>query len=210
MPAASDPVRRACLLTTSLAVATWALAAYPPPASPSLEAQASRSCGVERQRVKTLTDPAANTVRFTPHSTTVDALRALKRPRSLSSVRSRGAERRTFRIRARLSAWKLEDDYDIHLVVSQPGRPTHTMIIEFPAARCTHGASRSARKRMTSARRAIERACGRPPSSRFHSLSGTPTITGVGFFDFKHGQRGLAPNAIELHPVTAFRSSQCG
>ncbi|HEX4629281.1 MAG TPA: hypothetical protein VH137_10885, partial [Gemmatimonadales bacterium] len=28
-------------------------------------------------------------------------------------------------------------------------------------------------------------------------------ITGVGFFDFRHGQRGLAPNAIELHPVIA-------
>jgi hypothetical protein len=26
-------------------------------------------------------------------------------------------------------------------------------------------------------------------------------ITGVGFFDFIHGQRGVAPNAIELHPV---------
>jgi hypothetical protein len=26
-------------------------------------------------------------------------------------------------------------------------------------------------------------------------------ITGVGFFDFLHGQRGAAPNGIELHPV---------
>ena len=28
-------------------------------------------------------------------------------------------------------------------------------------------------------------------------------ITGVGFFDFLHGQTGVAPNAIELHPVLA-------
>jgi hypothetical protein len=27
------------------------------------------------------------------------------------------------------------------------------------------------------------------------------TITGVGFFDFIHGQAGVAPNGIELHPV---------
>ena len=26
-------------------------------------------------------------------------------------------------------------------------------------------------------------------------------VTGVGFFDFAHGQRGAAPNEIELHPV---------
>jgi hypothetical protein len=27
------------------------------------------------------------------------------------------------------------------------------------------------------------------------------TVTGIGFFDKKHGQEGRAPNAIELHPV---------
>jgi hypothetical protein len=26
-------------------------------------------------------------------------------------------------------------------------------------------------------------------------------VTGVAFFDFNHGQTGVAPNAIELHPV---------
>lgn len=26
-------------------------------------------------------------------------------------------------------------------------------------------------------------------------------VTGVGFFDFLHGQTGAAPNGIELHPV---------
>jgi hypothetical protein len=27
------------------------------------------------------------------------------------------------------------------------------------------------------------------------------SLAGVGFFDFRHHQTGLAPNAIELHPV---------
>jgi hypothetical protein len=35
-------------------------------------------------------------------------------------------------------------------------------------------------------------------------LSGTATIEGVGFLDFLHGQRGVAPNGIELHPVLRF------
>jgi hypothetical protein len=30
-------------------------------------------------------------------------------------------------------------------------------------------------------------------------------VTGIAFFDFKHAQTGVAPNAIELHPVLAFR-----
>ena len=29
----------------------------------------------------------------------------------------------------------------------------------------------------------------------------TVVVTGVGFFDFLHGQAGAAPNGIELHPV---------
>jgi hypothetical protein len=29
----------------------------------------------------------------------------------------------------------------------------------------------------------------------------TVTVVGVGFFDILHGQTGVAPNAIELHPV---------
>jgi hypothetical protein len=31
------------------------------------------------------------------------------------------------------------------------------------------------------------------------------SVTGVAFFDFDHGQTGVAPNAIELHPVLVFR-----
>jgi hypothetical protein len=34
------------------------------------------------------------------------------------------------------------------------------------------------------------------------------TVTGVAFFDFKHGQTGVAPNAIELHPILAFSCTQ--
>jgi hypothetical protein len=39
------------------------------------------------------------------------------------------------------------------------------------------------------------------------SCAGLATVTGVAFFDFQHGQTGVAPNAIELHPILAFR---CG
>jgi hypothetical protein len=35
----------------------------------------------------------------------------------------------------------------------------------------------------------------------FKRAHATVKIVGVGFFDKIHGQRGVAPNGIELHPV---------
>lgn len=42
------------------------------------------------------------------------------------------------------------------------------------------------------------------PSSSWHRVNTKVQIAGVGFFDFKHGQSEVAPNAIELHPVLRF------
>src|SRR5207244_6269620 len=39
----------------------------------------------------------------------------------------------------------------------------------------------------------------------FQSVSVPVQITGVGFFDFIHGQTGVAPNGIELHPILDIR-----
>jgi hypothetical protein len=36
-------------------------------------------------------------------------------------------------------------------------------------------------------------------------LCSRAAVVGVAFFDFNHGQTGVAPNAIELHPVLSFR-----
>ena len=45
--------------------------------------------------------------------------------------------------------------------------------------------------------------------SRFTDLKGRATVTGVGCFDIPHGQTGIAPNGIELHPVLKFSPSSC-
>ena len=44
------------------------------------------------------------------------------------------------------------------------------------------------------------------PSTSWQRVHTTVQIAGVGFFDFKHGQSGVAPNAIELHPVLKFNT----
>src|SRR5438067_12432176 len=73
-------------------------------------APASRqvACGVERWGVKTLTDPLARKVNFTPKVTTVSALRRLPVP-LVSLRRVRGVEMRTFQVRATLVEMKLDE-----------------------------------------------------------------------------------------------------
>jgi hypothetical protein len=83
------------------------------------------------------------------------------------------------------------------------------MIVEFPATDCALGASAPARNKMQAARSSLQTACGTAGTTSFTALNGTAKIDGIGFFDFKHGQRGVAPNAIELHPVTRFSATTC-
>jgi hypothetical protein len=169
--------------------------------------EARIACGTERWAVKTLTDPDANRVNLTPQPTTVARLRQLAAPSALPPRRL-PQELQSYRISARLLAFKFESDGDVHLVVADP-HSDGTMIVELPNSGCTHGAPATARHRIAQAKRALLSACGTPSSSRFTTLTGTATIAGVLFFDFAHGQRGVAPNAVELHPVTSFSSSNC-
>jgi hypothetical protein len=110
-------------------------------------------------------------------------------------------------VRARLIEMKIEEDRDVHLVIASPttGR---TMIAEMPSSTCTHGASAAARSQMSRRRRALYAAYG-TASTSWHRLSGTATIDGVGFFDARHGQTGVAPNGIEVHPVLRLAATRC-
>jgi hypothetical protein len=168
-------------------------------------------CGSERWAVKTLTDPAVSKITLAHvKATDVEAMRHLKVPFHLktTSARRLGAERTVYRLTATLMAMKREDDSDIHLVVADPTRGG-SMIVEFPASFCDVGASSALRARMTKARSNLAKACGGEPHGSFVQLSGTATITGVGFFDLIHGQSGVAPNGIELHPALSFSSANC-
>jgi hypothetical protein len=91
-----------------------------------------------------------------------------------------------------LSMIKLETDY--HIVVSDGG---HTMIVEVPYPPC--GSSSAWGCFISRARAEIDAQFNVTSSPQYPAL--TVTVRGVGFFDFAHGQTGVAPNAIELHPV---------
>jgi hypothetical protein len=56
----------------------------------------------------------------------------------------------------------------------------------------------------------LERRCGAAIDT-WRQLGAVAWISGVGFWDFPHGQSGHARNYAELHPVTAIHLiSGCG
>jgi hypothetical protein len=171
----------------------------------------STACGKERWPVKTLTDPAAASVDLThPSVTTVEKLRRLRKPATLGNTTPRlpPVETQSYRVKVLLMSMIKEDDRDIHLVVADP-TVGGSMIVEFPDESCTGAASIQARQLMAEARSAIAATCGGEPGRKVVTLRGEALMTGVGFFDKLHGQGGLAPNGIELHPVIGFESTNC-
>lgn len=169
-------------------------------------------CGYERWKVKTGTDPAAGQVVLTPVDTTVAALVAETSPlppvtgKYPPQTPRQPQEERTVRLHATLIAYAIEQDDDLHLVLLAAGPAT--MIAEIPAPACV-GASSPFLAGVTNARHAFVAATGykqpEPPAGQyappFVQTNVSVVVTGVVFFDFVHGQRGVASNGVELHPV---------
>jgi hypothetical protein len=156
------------------------------------------SCGVERWSVKTGTD--ADSGRITLQSTTnttIAALGALPAPGTLpANNRVQPTETTVFRLPATLTKYKLEADSDYHLVLSDGAG--HTMIAEIPDPPCV-GTGSPLASSIVKSRAAFD--ARYTPTGSFQNANVPVTITGVGFFDFLHGQTGVAPNGIELHAV---------
>jgi hypothetical protein len=135
--------------------------------------------------VKTLGD---RPILLPPTATTIKTLTSLRAPRWLPPTRL-PFERHIFTVTAAVTLIRPESDGDYHIVLQDAaGR---TMISEAPMFSCT--AATPARRAQMATARARVRICARA------------SVTGVAFFDFYHGQTGVAPNAIELHPILAFR-----
>lgn len=166
-----------------------------------------RPCISGRHTIKNLADPRVRLIDPRPIQTNLSSLWLLRPPRHLGAATPRlpGIERHVYRMRVRLVSLQLEPDLDIHLVVAEPGRPRRTMITELPHSRCYTVAVSPYRNAMISARAALFRACGRS-YRRQRRIVGTGTVTGVGFWDRRHGQYGVARNGVELHPLLGFQS----
>jgi hypothetical protein len=120
--------------------------------------------------------------------TTVKYLDTRRPPAQIPSTRL-PFERHLFTVIARVTFVREEADSDYHFILQEHG---WHMIGETPAPYCDRGATLHYRRLMAQARHAAK-TCARA------------RVTGVAFFDFDHGQDGVAPNAIELHPLLHFR-----
>ncbi|HEX6098659.1 MAG TPA: hypothetical protein VF432_20255 [Thermoanaerobaculia bacterium] len=156
------------------------------------------ACGVERWSVKTGTDPQASLVNLSTYiSSTIYNFHQSTRPSSLpSNGRVSPRETTQYRLSGTLTKYVREADSDYHLVIKDSaGR---TMIVELPASNCV-GVGSPFGPGIARARSQFD---ARFTATTSMKTTTTPvTIKGVGFWDYIHGQTGVAPNGIEVHPV---------
>ena len=169
--------------------------------------QAKPDCGLERWSVKTLADSHGPAVsRSLPRMTTIRELVGYQAPpkqllRKANATRFL-EETAVYQVQALVIGYKREADSDFHIVLADPENPKITMIAEIPAGACVPPEF----KEVFDALQASFAANFSKPTTAFHRLRvPVPAVfTGVGFFDFLHGQTGVAPNGFELHPVLSF------
>jgi hypothetical protein len=211
-------------------------------------AAAGEHPGVERWPVKTGTDDdvvkvgvnVVNGEDLGPGiiDTTVEDMLALPRAKDMPPVTSSFArnsfyqnhraapvETTVWRLKAKVTLARLEQDGDYHLVLQ--GTSGKTMIGEIPNPDPAYVKNPVWLADIKVARDAMNTklggpltamdfepaAMGPPTEERFAkgpmkpetaamtTVNAMATITGVGFFDSSHGQTGVAPSAIELHPI---------
>ncbi len=175
----------------------------PAPPMPALGPLCGGHCGTERWMVKTLSDPDRDCVSLNVVDATVEDLAALPEPpRRPKQGRVRPVECTVYRVEAYLGGWdrlmKLENDGDDHMVLFGRLNQRVSIIAEIPNPECD-GACRSGfAARFGAARAMLEAGVQRVNPNDLPVLV---RVTGVGFFDYRHHQIGVAPNAFELHPV---------
>jgi len=155
---------------------------------------------------------------------TIEAWAALKariaRRNQRCSPRQKGPESTIYYLSATLIAYAIEEDGDYHLVLSD--QAGNTMITEIPDPTTLDPQSRFSNPisltrstftdrfqqqliTLASARNLLLHAAAslgasiQPPM--INHVSTPISLSGIGFFDVLHGQTGVAPNGIEIHPV---------
>jgi len=161
---------------------------------PGNPVQTSGVCGTERWPVKTGTDPQAPQLGLVPVSNTIAALVALPAAGGGTS-RESPTETTLWELKnVTLTELKLETDRDYHLVLSDGSK---TLIAEVPFSACATNSPWLCF--MSRSRSEIDMKFTVSNSPQYPAA--VVTVVGFGFFDTLHGQNGVAPNAIELHPI---------
>jgi hypothetical protein len=163
--------------------------------------------GEERWEEKILIDPGVDQINTRPIDTTIAGLTGIntKTPDTkFKNDRPRmEIEKKVYRIKNCFITDVLrENDNDLHLVIEDGDKKDpHTMIAEIPDPKCKEAQGSEFIENFIQTRQVLLDHA----SNYRHYLF---TITGVLFVDKAHGQTGVAPNAVEIHPILELRATK--
>jgi hypothetical protein len=164
----------------------------------------SAGCALTRSEVKALRDRDAARVAFDPViPTTITLLNELPSHCGPAGNRRRGAEEfRVYEVVGRITRARRERDRDVHIVLADLEHPRDRLVIELADPDTRNGRRSPYRDRLAAAQRMFEDFQSQSGVRSVGELEGRNVrVTGVGFFDVIHFQRGRSRSCIELHPL---------
>lgn len=153
--------------------------------------------GEERWEVKRLTDAKNHEVDLTKSTkSSIAEIAALTVPFSATQVDNdrQQMETRLLTITCKIDKVIKEDDEDLHLVLRSEGGETMVGEIVFPCC-----PDLIAKHRRALFEKPFKQFAPFRAGQKFKDH--TWQVTGVVFVDFSHGQSGMLPNCVELHPI---------
>lgn len=207
-------MKRTHLIVTLSIVALLSIGiAFPPPA-------AVKTCGAERWPVKVGKDPHVKFL-FKNNSISSGKLKRAKKAEIADLIdeeypfgdinanppqwsyfnRASIVEDTIYKVEGKLTDYKKETgatgDSDYHLVIEDESG--NTIIAEIPNPPCLSQTPEPLKGLIMQAKSDFDSRL--TVTGSFQTANVKVRITGPGFFDRSHGQRGYAPNGFEIHPV---------
>lgn len=159
------------------------------------------SCGAERRDVKALLDKESSKIKWGTNKTTVKAMSKLvqlfPKDKKFDKKIRFGYEFNVYELKCRIREFRKEEDGDYHLVLMDINDTTCTIVGEIVNPECPDLVGSQYMGAFKNTREEFE--MFKLPKNKV--MEGVYTITGVCFFDFVHGQLGVAPNGVEIHPI---------
>ncbi|MGZ4035116.1 MAG: hypothetical protein ACXVPU_18540 [Bacteroidia bacterium] len=166
----------------------------------------AQDCGSKRWDVKTLSDFDTTYINFNNIiNSSVHQQCHLPKPVGKNTFRMR-SEDTVYSITCYILAYKKQaDDKDIHIVIQDP-KTKEMMVAELISSDCMSVKKTSRYLQMKNLGEWFIENIGMP-QEKFTYLHKPKlvTITGVGFFDTEHGQKGMAENGREIHPILTMK-----
>lgn len=164
-----------------------------------------QECGVERWSIKTLSDTDTAFIHFNNvvRSSVHDQVN-MEAPFGRLNDRL-ASETVVYEIECFVIGYKKEPDRDIHVIVEDINTD-ETMVIEIMSPDCPEVKNTSRHKLAIELYQWFTENIGVPRTSfTFLKDHKRINLTGVGFWDYLHGQKGMANNGREIHPVLSMK-----